>query len=257
MKNILTAVFLFATVCAVLISCENDTRKYDTDISVDSTSETSATSYYETTSPLTENISGKKSYLAAETLISSDTITSNENAAEITDINNTVTETDKKDDFVHSTFENVTIALVSETAPITDISYLLHDDMFFTLGGTEIRIGGDVEDLIAALGKPESSEISKGYFGDRDAKIYNYADITLYTYMDNDDEKICDIEIRDSKFSTAKGLSVGMSVQDAEKIYGKGKRTGDIIFYYGSESEYMYLFISENTIFSIGYAKEI
>lgn len=134
-----------------------------------------------------------------------------------------------------------------------------HDDMTFLYGNAQATVLVDASGLIAALGTPSNVEEAPSCLSNGcDVKNYYYSGITVYTYIDGGREIIYEIELTSPSFTTAKGLAPGMTVADAEALYGTNYTSGGgVISYYDSGNTYMYLIVSGDTITSIGYAAEV
>lgn len=134
-----------------------------------------------------------------------------------------------------------------------------HDDMIFVYGGAQATVLVDAAGLVSALGTPSSVEQAPSCLSNGcDVKNYYYSGLTVYTYIDGDREVIYEIEMTSPSYTTTKGLAPGMSVADAEALYGTNYTSGGgVISYYDSDSTYMYLIVSGDTITSIGYAAEV
>lgn len=134
-----------------------------------------------------------------------------------------------------------------------------HDDMTFVCGNTYATVLVEASGLISALGTPQSVEEAPSCLSNgKDVKIYYFSGVTVYTYVDGDMDIIYEIELTDSTHSTPKGLKVGMTLADAQRIYGMDyEYSGGVVSYYDSATTYMYLYMSGDTIASIGYAAEV
>jgi|GEM_PF-7061887 len=133
-------------------------------------------------------------------------------------------------------------------------------DMKFSYGGANVTVTSDAAPLIAALGKPKDKEyIENCYTGEKHAQ-YTYDAIKIFTYPSDNKELINEIRILNNTLPTPKGLKVGMTLSEAEAIYGKvHKVVGKLYCYYASEddtSTYMYLELSGDKIKVIGYIVE-
>lgn len=134
-----------------------------------------------------------------------------------------------------------------------------HDDMFFIYGSAQATVLVDASGLVSSLGAPSSVEEADGCLSNGNSvKNYYYSGLTVYTYIDGDREVIYEIELSDSSVSTSKGLKTGMTLADAESLYGKNyTQSGNTYCYYDSGNTYMYIITSGDTIVSIGYAAEV
>ena len=131
--------------------------------------------------------------------------------------------------------------------------------MTFICGGSHATVLVDASGLISALGTASSVEEAPSCLSNgNDIKIYYYSGLTVYTYIEGDKEIIYEIEITSPSYTTTKGLAVGMTVADAEALYGTNySNSGGVICYYDSSNTYLYLIVSGDQIISIGYAAEV
>lgn len=147
----------------------------------------------------------------------------------------------------------------AETPNETPAGSFTHDDMTFVYGGSQATVLVDASGLISALGAPSNVEEAPSCLSNGcDVKNYYYSGLTVYTYIDGDREIIYEIEMTSPSYTTTKGLATGMTVADAEALYGTNYISGGgVISYYDSGNTYMYLIVSGDTITSIGYAAEV
>ncbi len=135
-----------------------------------------------------------------------------------------------------------------------------YDDMVFVYGNTQATVLADAAGLVAALGAPDYTEEAQSCLSNgNDVKIYYYNNgINVYTYIEDGREIIYEIELTSASYSTHKGLAPGMTLADAERLYGKNYTySGGVVSYYSTDSTYMYLYMSGDKIASIGYAAEV
>ena len=75
----------------------------------------------------------------------------------------------------------------------------------------------------------------------------------VYTYPSGGADYVLEITLLSGNVSTARGLTVGMTLDDAIAMYGTGTDGGGIYTWY-SGNTYMYVTTSGGTITSIGLA---
>ncbi len=136
----------------------------------------------------------------------------------------------------------------TETEPEYDGSFSA-GDLYAYYGGTSITVNQDASTL------PEASSVdsSPSCYYEGDDKIFHYGDMDVYTYPMGDKDYVLEITMNSSGVSTAKGLTVGMSIDDAKAMYGEGSDGGSTYTWYDGDT-YMYVTLSGSTITSIGLA---
>ena len=122
-------------------------------------------------------------------------------------------------------------------------------DLYAYYGGSSITVNQDASTLPAA----NSVDSSPSCYYEGDDKIFHYGDMDVYTYPVGDTDYVLEITINSSGASTAKGLTVGMSLDDAKSMYGEGTDGGSTYTWYDGAT-YMYVTLSGSTITSIGLA---
>lgn len=122
-------------------------------------------------------------------------------------------------------------------------------DLYAYYGGSSITVNQDASTLPAA----SSVDSSPSCYYEGDDKIFHYGDMDVYTYPVGDTDYVLEITINSSGASTAKGLTVGMSLDDAKSMYGEGTDGGSTYTWYDGAT-YMYVTLSGSTITSIGLA---
>jgi hypothetical protein len=116
--------------------------------------------------------------------------------------------------------------------------------------GVKITMGAKADNIIEALGEPQSrSEI--GDCGGLGAQVrYTYPSVEVYVLESKTDGNIIDeITFRDDTVSTPEGVSIGMSVSDAKKALGEpSSETDDAILY--TSGKYVLKVTVENEVVS-------
>ena len=97
----------------------------------------------------------------------------------------------------------------------------------FSYNGTDIPIDAEAAPILAALGEPDSYyEAASCAFNGLD-KYYTYASFEVDTYPDETGvDRISYVILRDDLVSTAEGVSIGDSAEQAERVYGPGETDG-------------------------------
>ena len=129
-------------------------------------------------------------------------------------------------------------------------------DLVFNIDDVLITYDQDIAEIVSAFGEPESIDnIPNESNPEFDIQIYNYekffiiaapsADGSVYT--------VSGMEIFSDTLSTEKGIHIGMTLEEAEQVYGKDAVTyGDEYRYY-YDSRYMYLYVQNGIIANIGF----
>ncbi|MEX1308384.1 MAG: hypothetical protein AB1Z19_07645 [Eubacteriales bacterium] len=100
-------------------------------------------------------------------------------------------------------------------------SGLTEDDLVFQYDGGSFALNSDASKLVDALGDDYtfSEAVSCAYTGMD--KVYQYDGIMVFTYPLDDIDHIDEIYITSDAYSTAKGITVGSTLQDIQKAYGE------------------------------------
>lgn len=131
-------------------------------------------------------------------------------------------------------------------------------DTFLKYKGATLSPGGIVTDSMrSALGEPNSVQSAPSCLHEGEDKTYVYGDLIIYTYQSGKQEKISDIEIKGDGISTLKGLKTGLTLEDAEKIYGKEyTKDGILIKYTANKSAHLYICFTNGKISSWGLSED-
>lgn len=122
-------------------------------------------------------------------------------------------------------------------------------DLYAYYNGYSLTINQDMSTFLPA----SSVDSSPSCYYEGDDKIFHYGDMDVYTYPIGGVDYVLEISIFSSNVSTAKGLTVGMTLDDAIAMYGVGSDGGGMYSWY-SGNTYMYVTTSGNVITSIGLA---
>lgn len=111
--------------------------------------------------------------------------------------------------------------LVIMLAACASGSGMTESDLVFHVNGGEFALNSDASALIAALGDDYaySEAVSCHYVGMD--KTFAYDGIQVFTYPIDDVDYIDEIYITSNQYSTAKGITVGSTLADIQKAYGK------------------------------------
>ena len=98
---------------------------------------------------------------------------------------------------------------------------LTEEDLIFGVNGQTFALDSDASKLVEALGEDYSfsEAVSCAYVGMD--KVYAYDGISVFTYPLDDIDRIDEIYITSDAYSTEKGITVGSTLEDIQKAYGK------------------------------------
>lgn len=122
-------------------------------------------------------------------------------------------------------------------------------DLYAYYGGYSLTINQDMSTFAEA----SSVDVSPSCYYDGDDKIFHYGDMDVYTYPYGESDLVLEIAILSGNVTTAKGLSVGMTVDDALAMYGPASESGGT-YTWSDGNTYMYISSSGGVITSIGMA---
>lgn len=139
----------------------------------------------------------------------------------------------------------------------TDSGEFTKDDLTITLNGVAVTFGMDIAEIEAAFDEQpiHIDNIHNANNPEFDIKTYNYEHFSIRVEPSEDGSvyTVTGIQIFDDSTPTDKGVTVGMSAQDAAVVYGDSVMIcGDEYRYYIG-SEYMYLYIQNDIVANIGY----
>lgn len=113
----------------------------------------------------------------------------------------------------------------------TDKAGFKKEDLSLTVAGCKITPDTSVEDILSALGGDYTyaEAISCVYTGMD--KTYTYAGATLYTYPDDEDDRLMELYC-EQDVQTSKGITIGAGRDDVIAQYGSSYvETGSILSY--------------------------
>ena len=90
----------------------------------------------------------------------------------------------------------------------------------FKSGDIEIKLGGDMADVLSALGDPVDYDESTSCAFDGLDKVYKYNGFEIKTYPDKDKDYVLSITILNDTVETLEGITIGSSEADIKKAYG-------------------------------------
>jgi len=151
----------------------------------------------------------------------------------------TYTEENTQTTAEENTTETTTETTATTPEPVTP------DELYF-YGMTP---GDDIIDLIGSFGDYDSMTYVAGEYRDdgvqAENRHYYFTDMELITFWYGDEEILGEMIVRDSTFTTARGISIGSTAEDVVSAYGEGEYDG-ITYKYQADTGYMYFHIDEN-----------
>lgn len=259
-KIIMTALILAALSASALVSCgtvENVSDSSVLDILEDTTSEEATTEASGEQGETTEAVTTEADTSVTEVTTAGEEAATTSATAETPDV---IIETRPATEAPTEAPTQAPTEAPTQAPTEAPAGSFEYDDMTFVHGGTYATVLADGAGLISALGTADSVEEAASCLSNgNDVKIYYYnSGINVYTYIENGREIIYEIELTSSAYKTPKGLAPGMTLADAEKLYGKNYTySGGVVSYYATDTTYLYLYMSGDTIVSIGYAAEV
>lgn len=167
-------------------------------------------------------------------------------ASEISSETDTTVITDITD-FISSDTDTDEPSEETTTEPSTEITApdpVTPDELYF-YGMTP---GDDIIDLIGSFGDYESMTYTAGEYRDdgiqAENRHYYFTDMELITFWYEDEEILGEIIIKDSTFTTSRGISIGMTPDDIISAYGICDSDGTI-YMYQTDTGYIYFHTDE------------
>lgn len=140
--------------------------------------------------------------------------------------------------------DNSDIAAVSQ-------GYFAEEDLVFYYNGSPIMLGENIDDVVAAIGEPDSPPDSTA----NDSKDYSYDGFNIEAVSGVDDSvfTVLRIKVYDRSLSTGKGVHIDMTVEDVRKIYGQEDEIADGEYRYYSGDRYLFLGVQNDVVSDFGY----
>ena len=136
-------------------------------------------------------------------------------------------------------------------------SKLSSSDFIVSIGGTKIKPGDNVKNVIDALGS--GYEYSEVISCDHDGmdKTYTYGNVEFYTYPDGKIDRIDEIILTSSTYQTARGIAVSDSIEKVNTAYGEEYTDSSQYFVsYKDTGGVLCFYKSGNTVTSISIARK-
>jgi len=124
---------------------------------------------------------------------------------------------------------------------------------YFTYNGTDIRLNGDMEAIVKALGEPKSyTEETSCAFEGLD-KTYTYDSFVIQTYPKGDRDYVYMFWFLDDMVKTPEGIKIGDTQAAVEAAYGTDAYNGKNAFITKKDNYSMTVILKDGTVSSIQY----
>ena len=125
-------------------------------------------------------------------------------------------------------------------------------DAVFTYYGISVPLNSDADDALSEFGEPESVHV------DGEKKIYTYDGFTIKTYPLDGEDRVAEIVVSDTTFTTHKGIHFDSSAEDVVAAYGSDHGTlGSYYTYTTDDKESLLFLIEDGVVTGIQYAYTI
>lgn len=126
-------------------------------------------------------------------------------------------------------------------------------DLVFKKGSVTIKLNEKIKDVLKRFkSEPEETELSS------ERSQYEYDDFIITTYIDeNDNERVCRIEVTENTIETAKGIRIGEYASRLRKVYGEPMERTKTAYYYGNDEKQLIFVYSGNKIEGIHYKYDV
>lgn len=99
-------------------------------------------------------------------------------------------------------------------------------DAYYSYNGVTISIGKNINDIVAAIGNPNSTTEADSCFGEGKDIAYHYGSFTINTVPSNGVNVVNTVTVN----STPKGVSVGQSESAIVSAYGSSGKVNDYLY---------------------------
>lgn len=112
-----------------------------------------------------------------------------------------------------------------------EVAAMTEDDFVIVASGSELAFDMTMDSVIAILGDgyDYSEAVSCAYDGMD--KTYAWPDIEIYSWPDGDVDKVNEIMIFSDLYMTARGITVGSTLDEVVAAYGQGETIGSMVEY--------------------------
>lgn len=124
---------------------------------------------------------------------------------------------------------------------------------YFTYNGTDIRLNGDMEVILNALGEPKKcTEETSCAFEGLD-KTYTYDSFVIQTYPKGDKDYVYMFWFLDDMVKTPEGIKIGDTQAAVEAAYGADAYNGKNAFITKKDNYSMTVILNDGVVSSIQY----
>ena len=128
-------------------------------------------------------------------------------------------------------------------------------DLVFVHNGVNISLNANMADITAAIGEPVSFSEAPSCNYEGNDKVFVYSGFTIYTYPSGDVDKILEIELTGA--ATPKGITTGMTLEQAVSAYGTNYTADGQNYKYSVSNSCLYFNIKNGKINRIGFRLEL
>ena len=127
------------------------------------------------------------------------------------------------------------------------------DAYYFTYNGTDIRLNGDMEVILKALGEPKKyTEETSCAFEGLD-KTYTYDSFVIQTYPSGEKDYVYAFWFLDDLVKTPEGIKIGDTQAAVETAYGTENYNGRNAYIFKMKNYSMTVILTDGTVSSVQY----
>lgn len=131
-----------------------------------------------------------------------------------------------------------------------------NDNYYIEEGQEKIYPNMKASEIKTILDKKESYSEKEGCAGAKCIKVYGYKDFEIWTYNDNDIEKVLKVIVKGNKVKTKSGLTIGDSKEKVKKLYGDDFLDDDGNMKYEKQKLNITVKISDDKVIQIEYSSK-
>ena len=121
-------------------------------------------------------------------------------------------------------------------------------DAYFSYNGVSISIGTNIDNIVSAIGEPNSKTEADSCYGEGKDIAYHYSSFTINTVPSNGVNVVNTVTVN----STPKGVSVGQGESAIVSAYGDSGKVSDYLYSF-SNGGTLNFYLSDGTITLIEY----
>ena len=135
---------------------------------------------------------------------------------------------------------------------------LTAEDVVFTNNGVSVKLNGDADEAVKALGEAKDVSSQLSCHGEGDDKTYTYDGFVLNTYPLDGKDRVLEIVVKTAGIPTAKGVQVGDAVSKVTEAYGEDfKKVGMYYAYDAGDGKSLQFFIQDDKVQEISYYYDV